>query len=266
MNKEIITFKHQNPYKLLKEKESMEKAKIITHELNVLSFQESIFSYKANFLCPVIVSPEGKLQTLQQFFDLQNTLLSQWGSYAGPAGIGQYTLKNKNSAGVLARWDINFRKPSHYEMGIDVDYWGEQVMGPLVNEVPENEKEKWKNNLTFKYFGKEIYFTAPDRIQEMTFLSRVFESDLPKDLTSLIQEVDNIATTDEHRIHQGYHFMYAIDGKIKYAAFREPKEYKESLLIDYGFVEGNNGTLTFYPCGNLQNPIDFTETIIKEKE
>jgi hypothetical protein len=242
----------------------MEKAKIITHELDVLSFQESIFAYKANFLSPVIVSPESNFQTLSDFFELQNTLPSQWGSYAGPAGIGQYSLKTKTPVGVLARLDVNFRKPFHSEIQFDIDYWGEQVMGPIVDEVPKDEREKWKNNSTFKYFGENIYFTAPDRIQKMIFSSRVFEGDFPNDLSSLIKETDGIAQTNENTIHQGYHFMHAVDGKIKYAAFRKLEEYDKSQLINYGFVEKINGNLIFYPKGDIKNPIDFTSATVNE--
>jgi hypothetical protein len=240
----------------------MEKAKITTHELDILSFQDGIFAYKANFLSPVIVSPESNFQTLKDFFELQNTLPSQWGSYAGPAGIGQYSLRKKIPAGVLARLDIKFRNPFEQEMQTDIEYWGEQVMGPAVDEIPENEKEKWKNNLTFKLFGKKYYFIAPDRIQKMIFLSRVFEGDFPEDLASLIKEVDDISTTNDYLIHQGYHFMHAVDGKIKYAAFKKPENYDKSQLINYGFVREVKGNLTFYPCGDIEKPIDFTDAII----
>ncbi len=242
----------------------MEKAKIVTHELDILSFQESIFAYNANFLSPVIVRPEEEFQTLSTFFKLQETLLSQWASYAGPAGIAQYSLKKGKPVGVLGRWDINFRKPSGFEMQRDFECFGEQVIGPCVNEVPKDEKEKWKNNNTFEFANQDYYFVAPDRISEMRFLSRVFEGDFPKDLTSLVQEVDGISKTNENIIHQGYHFMHAIDGKIKYAAFKNSKDFKKTPPMDYGFVERNNGELIFYPNGDRQHPIDFTEAIINE--
>jgi hypothetical protein len=245
----------------------MEKAKILTKELDILSFQDGIFAYKADFLCPIVISPENHFQTLNDFLKLQNTLLSQWGSYAGPAGIAQYSLQEKIPAGVLARFDINFRRPSESEIRADVEYWGEQVMGPAVDEVSENDKERWKNNSTFKFFGKNHYFTAPDRIHKMIFSSRVFKGNFPNDLTGLIKEVDDISKTNisplGEIIHQGYHFMHSVDGKIKYAAFKELKKYNDSQLIDYGFVEKDNGRFIFYPNGDKTHPIDFTSALIK---
>ncbi|MBS3134593.1 hypothetical protein J4214_05165 [Candidatus Woesearchaeota archaeon] len=183
-------------------------------------------------------------------------------SYVGPAGIGQYSLK-KGSAGILARLDIYFRQASPREMRVDFENFGEQVVGPAVKDIHEEEKEKYKDNEIFMIFGRDHYFIGPPRIIKSLFLTRVFPGEVPTDISSLVKEVDEHAETGERVIFQHYQFLHATEGKIRYLSFRKIEDYNPSKLSLYGLIKIADRKMTYYPNSNPNKPIDFTSALYK---
>ncbi len=231
----------------------------ITKELDVHAFKAGIFMSDANLFSPVAVYPIMRCQVLETFLEEQKKHPSLWMTYAGPAGIGQYSLKRKTPAGILARFDVHFRHPTKEEMQDDFQNFGEQVLGPPVAEVPENERAEYKCNATFNVRKEDHYFTGPARIIKSMFLTRVFTGEVPKDITPLIQEVDKAAETGEMITSQGYQFLHATDGKMIYLPFNKPEEFNPTKLVPFGHVEIKGRRMTYYPKGDRNHPIDFTQ-------
>lgn len=238
----------------------MENLKMITRKLDIHAFQAEIFMSDANLFSPVTIYARAP-QSLEEVFEEQKTHPSRWMSYAGPAGIGQYSLVRGKPAGILARFDAHFRGPAKHEMEADFEDFGEQVLGPAVEEVAENEREQYKGNGIFTFCGKDHYFTGPPRLVKSVFLSRVFSGNLPTDVSDLVKEVDEASETGEKIVTQGYQFLHSIDGKIKYLPFEKSEDYDPSKLVLFGTVEIEDGRMTYYPNGDKSHPIDFTETL-----
>jgi len=257
-----MPFDMDNTKIVTEELDIFDYAKIVTDELDIFEFQKSIFRLNADFFSPVGVYPKNlKFQSLQDFFEEQKIQPSQWMAYAGPAGIGQYSLKRGRPAGVLAKFDVHFRNPTEDEMQWDFQNFGEQVLGPAVVEVPANEREKYKNHKIFKVWKEDHYFTGPPKIVKSLFLSRVFSGDIPKDISDLVRQVDEAAETGEMITAQGYQFLHSTDGKMKYLPFGKTEEYNPSKLNAFGFVEIENGRMIYYPKEDKSHPIDYTNTI-----
>jgi hypothetical protein len=240
----------------------MVTAKMIAGEIDIHAFQAGIFLSDADLFSPVVIySGVFKNQFLEDFDAEIKTHPSKWMAYAGPAGIGQYSLKRGKPAGVLAKWITHFRTPTAEEKHHDFEFFGEQVMGPKVDEASKKEIEENKHNSIFKVFGENYYFTGPPRILKSIFHTRVFPGEIPKDIFDLVRQVDESAKTDEMNVFQCYQFLHATDGKMLYLPFGDPKDYNPDNLDFYGAVEISNGEMNFYPRGDRENPIDFTETI-----
>jgi hypothetical protein len=243
-------------------------AKIRMHEVDIPTFQGSIFMSGADMFAPVAIA-ENRIHYLREAFELQTEHPRTWVSYAGPAGVGQYSLKN-GPAGVLARHDIHFRIPMPDEMECDFDHFGEQVLGPAVDEVPEAERGKWKHNGIFKFFGEPHYYMGPPRIEKTLFLTRVFPGELPNSLEPLLDEINEVKV-EEPVVTQAYQFLHASGGTMKYAAFENPANYDSSKLTSFGSVkmlkarvpiEGDE-RLVFYPKNDRSHPIDFSGAIVR---
>ncbi len=241
----------------------MPTAKIITRELEVLPFQNGIFMSDADLLSLVAVYSHGGHQTLQNATEEQRIQPSRWMSYAGPAGIGQYSLRRGKPAGVLARFDAHFRHTTTDEMTDDFNNFGEQVLGPEVCEVAEADRVKYKNNGLFYPFGndEQFYFVGPPRLIKSVFISRVFLGDIPDDVSELVSEVDAAAETGEMITSQGYQFLHSRGGRIQYLAFGKDGGYDKSKLRLFGTIEMSDRLMLFYPNGDRRQPIDFTSTI-----
>jgi len=238
----------------------MSRLTFITKETDVHAFHAGIFFSEADLISPVSIYPSVDFQTLENFHEESKAYPSQWMTYAGPAGIGQYSLK-KGPAGALAKVEVHFRHPSTDEMKHDFNEFGEQVLGPPVKEVPEEEKQSYKNNAIFKLWGDDHYFMGPSRIVKSVFLTRIFPGDLPEDISRVVQEVDELSEKDEMIVPQGYQFLHAKEGKMHYMPLGKKEDYRPSKLDLLGFVEINNGSMTYYPKGDKNHPIDFTVAI-----
>lgn len=244
----------------------MEKSEIevITKEVDIFAFQSGIFFSKANLLSPVAVYPETGFQSLETFLDGQKEYSQQWVSYAGPAGIGQYSLKH-GPANIVARFNTHFRHPTKEEMSWDFEHYGEQVLGPIVNEVPKDEVEKYKGNTRIRVFGEDFYFTGPPRMIKSVFLTRVFPGEMPEDISRFIKEVDEASEIGEMIVSQGYQFFHAEKGRMLYLPFGKVEEFDSSKASLFGTVEIEDRIMTYYPMGDKSHPVDFTEAIINEK-
>ncbi|MDD2823490.1 MAG: hypothetical protein PHQ59_05430 [Candidatus Daviesbacteria bacterium] len=240
-------------------------ATLTTKEVDIQAFQAAIFTSDADLISPVVIEErEGPyiIQTLPDFFAAMKRHPNWWSSYAGPAGIGQYSLITGKPAGVLARVDAHFRTPSDREIREDFQQFGEQVMGPAVSEVPRAQKDQYKNASVFQCFGESYYFSGPPRLNRTTFLSRVFPGMLPSDISGLVKDIESISEDGEMIVNQGYHLFHAVDGKISYLPFREVIDYDPIKLTEFGRMSMVWDKLLFYPS-NTNKPVDFTPNILK---
>lgn len=230
---------------------------MIVEEMDPVAFQAGIFMSKASVLGPVAVyAPEGH-QGLRHYFEIQKEQPSSLIGWVGPAGVGQYSLKH-GPAGVLGRLDIHFRFPTSEEMHTDFDGFGDQVVGPRVDEVPEDEREKYDGNAIFQLWGEDHYFIGPPRIVKSVLLSRVFAGDKPNDISELVDDIEKIAETDTLVVPQSYHLIHAIDGLLTCTAFPDLESYDGSKVRPYGFVKTADGTLTYYPGEDESTAVDFS--------
>ena len=179
--------------------------------------------------------------------------------------MGQYSLRKGVPAGVLARFDFHFRHPTEEEMLTDFDNFGDQVLGPAVEEVPEAEREKYGNNATFQLWGKAHYFMGLPRLVKSMFLTRVFPGELPdpEKVARLMEEIEGIAETGKMIVPQCYQFMHATGGKVLYSPFGLEEEYDPAGLTLFGSVEIEGDRMTYYPRGDRDNPIDFTASMYR---
>jgi hypothetical protein len=97
----------------------------------LLAFQAGIFMSDADVFSRVTIYTSKYFQSMENSFD-EPSHPSQWMTYAGPGGIGQYSLRRGKPAGVLARFDVHFRHPTDGEMQMDFQQLGDQVLGPAV--------------------------------------------------------------------------------------------------------------------------------------
>ena len=239
----------------------------ITDETDPLTLISGIFISGADTLSPVAIYPEIYPQSLEEACNATKNHPSQWMSCAAIAGIAQYSLKH-SPAGVLARWDIHFRHPDDYEMREDVQNFGNQVIGDKISGVPDDEKEKFKNNAIFYPFDDKeaFYFTGPPRVRKSVFLTRVFPGELPESLDDFVGQIKLAQDSDKSNpmvIPQCYQFLHATDGKLVYSPFALEKtnEYNPDNLKPYGHVEIANGEMNYFPPGKENHPIDFTENL-----
>jgi hypothetical protein len=197
--------------------------------------------------------------------------LSEFMSTAGPAGVGQHSLiPELGSAAILARFDIRFRDATQGEMLADLDYWGEQVMGPEVGKEESNkEKETFKDNPKMKALGSEFYYTGMPRLVNFVFQTRFVRGFHPtrENLERIAGEIGRHAIKKEGLIPQGYQFILGENGWLHYSPFDSDKDGK--LKIEqyksnpYGSVSLTNGKLFYFPPNG--SPKDFSRMIFRGK-
>ena len=229
----------------------------------------SIFMTDSNFLAPVVIPTRfSDFQNMTMYFDEQenNPPKTQWTSWAGLASVGQYSFRKKCGAGVLGRWDIEFRRPSEEEMQADFNLYGEQIMGPKVSEVSGAPMEKWKHNASFEFFGDQHYFTGPDRIVRSVFSSRFFQGRIPEDLSSFVREIDELSPKDKMVAKQGYFLVHGNNGELRRGGGESPDDALRKME-NYGHVEldSHEESMSYVPPGaSIDEAIDFTLGIYKE--
>lgn len=240
-----------------------------TKEVNIHDFQKEIFFANADLISPVVIQEQEKkdqyvLQTLTDVSKEMKRHSNWWSSYAGPAGIGQYSLTTGKPAGVLARVDSYFRTPSEREMKEDFQNFREQVIGPVVSEVPVEQKEQYENVGVFQCFDENFYFSGPPRLNKTVFLSRVFPGILPSDISKLINDIEGISESGKMIVTQGYRLFHAIDGKMSYLPFKEIAGYDPKKLTEFGQMRMERKRLLFYPT-DTDEPVDFTQDLQESK-
>ncbi|MBN2101294.1 MAG: hypothetical protein JW716_00290 [Candidatus Aenigmarchaeota archaeon] len=247
----------------------IDRARIIMDEIEPAIFTYSIFQAGANLFAPVAIYAAKGFQTLENSCDEQNTHPSLWMSHAGPAGIGQYSLRRKEPAGVLAKIDAHFRYPTTEEMNRDFEHYGDQVLGPQVSEVKNDEKKNWKNNPQFKFWGEYHYFTGPLRLIKTVTLSSVFPGDIPKNMEPFFKEISEASHQDEPIIgsYPGYQFLHANGGVLRCLPFSKREDFDPDKMKPYGKVEMSDGQMMYTPPPRPEKvvePIDFSSMIVEE--
>ena len=204
--------------------------------------------------------------------DDMKAALSQWCAAASTQGTALYSLKNNVPAGVLGKFDIEFRLPGDDEARGDFEHYGEQVILKTWKEATEEEQ---KHGRSLYALGEYFLYTGPMRFRKFIFTSRIFQGELPEDITQAIYEVDNQpfpypAERDFENFvrsytvqHQAYHFFHSEKGRIMYCAFRKPEDYSPSKMKLFGEIEIKDKKLIFYPDGDRSMPKDFGEVPIE---
>ncbi|MEK6928304.1 MAG: hypothetical protein AABX11_07770 [Nanoarchaeota archaeon] len=216
-----------------------------------------IFRHASDLFVTVNIH-SGGFQDLKMFQKIQGVHPREWITSAGPGGIGQYSLVNRKPAGVLARFDVHFRNPTLEEMQEDLSHYGDQVVGPGVNEVQGEEARKYEKCPVFGLLGKKHYFTGPSRIVKSVFLSRFFQGNAPENISPFIEMVDAIAEKGEMIVPQGYQFLHAVDGRINYLPFGKPEQYSTSKLAHFGNLEMDGDNIIFFAGQDRSHPMDLT--------
>jgi hypothetical protein len=196
--------------------------------------------------------------------------LSKWSSYASIGGVAQYSLKKRAPvftsklapAGVLGKFDIEFRPASLVEAYADLDNYGEQVILKTWAEAGEREK---RTGTKIKALGEEFLYAGPLRMAGFHFTTRVFQGGFPDDISQAIEEVNGNAPKGELIVHQAYYFFHADNGRIMYSAFRKPEDYCAGKTKLFGDITISDGKLTFFQNGNKENAKDFSGLLMGER-
>lgn len=223
----------------------------ITKEIEVGPFKAGILISEADLLSPVVVHAE---KTHQRPWDVDEQItkaLSAWAAYAGPAGIGQFSLGNNQNIIALGRVNTYFRKPLEEEIKEDIDTLGEQV---LDESKPEDEGKAY---IITKGWMKGLKYTGPERLVKTVILTRVKRAQ-PYDISDLLTDVDRDSEKGEMIVTQGYHLLSAQKGTIFYTAFMEREKYDRNKLELFGQVEIKDKKMIWLPKGDKKNPIDYT--------
>jgi hypothetical protein len=195
--------------------------------------------------------------------------LSSWCAYASTQGTALYSLKNNVPAGILGKFDIEFRLAGDDEARGDFEHFGEQVILKTWKEATEEEQ---KHGRSLYVLGEYFLYTGPLRFRKFIFTSRIFQGSLPEDLTQAIYEVDNqpfpypIESNFANFVrsgmvqHQGYQFFHAEKGRIMYSAFLKPEQYDTKKMKLFGDIEIKDKRLIFYPNGDRGMPKDFGDS------
>jgi hypothetical protein len=242
--------------------------------------QESIFSLNATVLAPFLYLAEEEFQTLEKAFEIQKEFMRHWTPWAVTGGIGLFSLKRNQPAGLLARVDLQMRPASTREMQQDFQFFGEQVVSYVVGEDPQRDEE-FKHNPQVKLWDKMFYYTGPPRLVKALIPTRVFKGEIPLSLEEIKSEVDNIALSptgpkfphEPEVAPQGYRFFWAKDGIVHQIGFA-PDEYtpkddeKDPRITSYNpkkvteniFVklEIDDGNLYTYVGGDRDKKSDHT--------
>ncbi len=219
-----------------------------------------IFLSRASLFSPLVLSYQslnGRSGENNFFQSLQDCMkggwnervlrdaLSTWGTYAGIVGIGQYTLLTHQHAGVLARFDIEYRDAVYEEMQQDVGIFGEQVIGPKRSEAGS----EYANYPCFGVGDERTVYVGPPRILNFILQTRAFSGEVPKDLRSFAAEIERHAIKRERLVSKCYQMYHACNGQLSYAAFAKPSDYRSELLRLQGSVFCCNSQLLFLPEG-----------------
>lgn len=237
----------------------MDRARVVmTEERDIHSFQAGIFAFGADILVPVgIVARSHRFQPLQDFFAEMERHPEVWSAYAGPAGVGQYSLTH-GPAGVLSRVNVYFRNPTQEEAAVDYMHFGEQVMGSKLSELGAGRVAR----ASFRSMGDWWEYAGPERIEKSVFVTRVFSGAMPSDVSDIVREVDAKSGTGDMIVPQGYQFMHATDGRILYGAFARAEDFYPDKLTVFGSVEIKGREMTYFPGEDRSHPIDFSLALI----
>ena len=235
----------------------------ILDDMDAKIFPRAIFLTGADLIASVVVpSLNQDFQNLQGSIQEGKRQLALWRTYAGPAGVGQYSLRMKEPASVLARFDIHFRLPTQEEMQMDFNHFGDQVLGPIVAEASLEEKEKYKNNSTIQVWGQDCYFVGPPRIVKSVFSSAVFHGDIPEDISQFIDLVYDVAEKGKNVSFQDYYLLHANKGYLSYVVFPSKERYKKDSLVPWGSVKLEDDKKMWYIPTGSKGPVDISNAMI----
>lgn len=245
---------------------------LIVMKLSHLFSLQNLSTQTANMLCPAILKPEdlgyrSDAMSLEKAIEFQNKVGTSWTTVLGPKSLGQYTLHNQSSGYALARVDIFMRTASVDEIHADVTMFGEQVIG---DEITEKNSPK-ESVAIVSAFGKDFFYTGPDRFQKILYTTRVGHGLLrpsKEDLTLIIKEIDELATEELRKQNSrltlytcGYYLISCVNGKMHFLSFKKLEEMDESTSLYAGHMEMSGKKLMFIPSDEKQHPLDFTEDL-----
>ena len=251
----------------------MKIAKITTGPVQPYDFLTSVFLSGASLLSQMALFPIDlgirRVDTIElsEAIKMKELVITTGWSALGPACLGQYSLINQTSVFALAKLDVYLRQATETEAMLDVDEFGEQVMGEIVKDEPERVGK----TIIKLSRGQSCYYQGPSRVVQANFTTRVENGSFP-DLATIKEigeEINALATTlqkdvksGDGMVEDGYYFVFANSGKIHVAKVSKLNKFPEfSGLQHVGHMEMREEKLFFIPAKNSGPPADFSENI-----
>ena len=236
-------------------------------------FKTGIFMSGASLFTPLVFNrdnypPKCSFQRLEDCMiggsneQYLKQALSDWGTYAGPAGVGQYSLVRNHEAGALARFDIQFRSPTPEEIETDLNVFGDQMFGPPEVEVQNTLSGTCQTS--FEFAGERYIYAGPPRVVSCTFNTRIFQGQLPSTLDVLAEDVERNAQRNSSIITQAWYLYHATEGRLQHAAFKNADKYSRSLPRPHGHVTRSEHKLTYYLNSKQEHCIDLSAELVSE--
>jgi hypothetical protein len=213
-------------------------------------------------LLPVMYGLEDT-RALFEELEWQNSIRSKVLAMIAVSTLGQYSLMRKTPAIGLFRIDGYFREAfAEEEAQSDFEHFGEQVMGEEIK--PEDLASEYRPLIEF--FKKKYHYTGPARLERVLCALKVVPNETPtKELVAnLLEQVDAFfepADTARERMTDCYFFIKADKGKVEIGGFKKLDELNLENLQFLGELEMVKEKLLFYPGGEREDPLDYSECI-----
>ena len=221
---------------------------------------KALFSANGNLEFSLDISYEyGNFQTLQQSCETGKRHPQLWMTYAGIAGVAQYSLRH-GQLNLVSVWDVYTRLPTEEEMNRDVATFGEQVFGNPISQISPDEPRRPH---VFA-LGEYRIYTRPDRIIASSFITHAFTGNAPQDISDITKKLDPTHTGFSNIVRQrGYHVVNAENGRINYKAFANASDYSQTKLELFGTLEIKEGRMIYNTNQKGVQSIDFTDLMIR---
>lgn len=231
---------------------------ILSEDISPEDFREGFHLLRSGQLGAVTVNAPF-YQTLEESVmgKTVSNLASRWMSNIGIGGIGQYSL-NHGPANFIARFDLHFRPPTEEEKQEDFREYGEQVLGPTVNDVKGTRLRDYLGCPLIRFLGEDHFFLGPMRIEKARFITDIFTGPLPQTADETTYALTRLSEASPLITFNGHHVGRAENGCLKYGVFREAEDFSKLEMKDYGCVtlEDERRKLMYYPPSG--HPVDFT--------
>lgn len=226
----------------------------------------SIFKHGPDLLVPVIFEPQmcgaENLRDLAGELELQGKMLNMFVSVIAVQVLGQYSM-HRAPFWTLVRMDGYFREAMPEEVTHDFQNFGEQVMGEKITNVNKDGKHR----ATVYFFGDLYEYTGPARTEKIITVLRSAPG-IPnrETIIEFARQVDESslpAENEQEKSHPLYYLITADKGNVMIGRFAKVDDISAERLQYLGKMEIQGEKMFFFPEGDRDNPIDFTEGMLK---